>query len=76
MGKRGVPKGYKYKPDAETVRNRIWAMVTDEQYEFLEAMVMENDITFSHAVRICLDVVADLPLSEYQAKIKKYLWKE
>ena len=76
MGKRGIPKGFKYKPDAPSFRNRIWSLVTDEQYEFLESMVVENDISFAHAVRICLDVVADLPLGEYQAKVMKYLWKD
>ena len=75
MGKRGIPKGYKYKPEAECVRNRIWSLVTDDQYEFLESMVVENDISFAHAVRICLDVVADMPLSEYESAVRKYLWK-
>lgn len=75
MGKRGIPKGFKYKPDSPSFRNRIWSLVTDEQYEFLESMVVENDISFAHAVRICLDVVADMPVSEYQAKVRNYLWK-
>ena len=75
MGKRGIPKGYKYKPDAPSFRNRIWSLVTDEQYEFLESMVMEHDISFAHAVRICVEIVGDMPMSEYQSARRKKIWK-
>ena len=75
MGRRGIQKGYKFKPEAEAVRNRIWVKVTDDQYAILEDMVLENDISFAHALRICVEIVGDMPLSEYQSAIRKKIWK-
>ena len=76
MGRRGIPKGYRFKPEAEVCRNRIWVKVTDEQYAFLEDMVVEHDISFAHALRICVEIVGDMPLSEYQSAVRKRLWKK
>ena len=75
MGRRGIPKGYKFKPESETVRNRVWTCFDDDLYAFLEDIVTENDVSFAKAVRMCVSIVSNLPLSEYQRAMRSVMWK-
>ena len=76
MGKRGIPKGYKFKPEAETCRNMVWTRFTDEQIEIVEWLVDQFDVSYAQAVRLCVEIVGDMPLSIMHAAVSKKMWKK
>lgn len=75
MGQRGMKKGTKLKLAEELHPHHNWTNFTDEQYEFLETISEEYGMTIAKVIRMCVDIVGDMKLSEFERIALSKVWK-
>ena len=62
--KRGVKKGYHFKPESERHRKQMQISITNAQFETLCKMTSRYDLYFSTAFRACFEYVCSLSEEE------------